>query len=77
GLVTEVDACLQQGLHGYDARICHSCLFLQIKFSSTSGGFIPSANQVWHRQKVDTPCGMLKYNTTRELSMQVFFPRNP
>ncbi|MPM95631.1 hypothetical protein SDC9_142786 [bioreactor metagenome] len=23
GLMAEVDACLQQGLHGYDARICH------------------------------------------------------
>ena len=48
GLVTEVDARLQQGLHGYDARICHSCVFLQFQFSCTSGGFIPSANPaVW------------------------------
>ena len=65
-LVTEVDARLQQGLHGYDVR-CHSVLFLQIRFSLTSGGFIPSANRLRHRQKVDAPCGMLKYNTTTDL----------
>ncbi len=41
--MTEVDACFQQGFHGYDVR-CHSVVFLQIKFSFTSGGFIPSAN---------------------------------
>ena len=28
GLVTEVDTCLQQGLHGYDVLICHVGLFL-------------------------------------------------
>ena len=42
--MTEVDACLQQGFHGYDVRICHVCLFLQINFVFTSGGFIPPAD---------------------------------
>ena len=80
GLVTEVDARLQQGLHGYDARICHSCVFLQFQFSCTSGGFIPPANPAvlgsGHRQKVDAPCGMLKYSITIRCAMQVFFPKS-
>ena len=80
GLVTEVDARLQQGLHGYDARICHSCVFLQFQFSWSSGGFIPPANPAvlgpGHRQKVDAPCGMLKYSITIQCAMQVFFPKS-
>ena len=74
GLVTEVDARLQQGLHGYDVRICHSVEFLQINFVFTSGGFIPPADppfRAGHEQEVDAPCGMLKYNTTDDSAMQV------
>ena len=79
-IMTEVDARLQQGLHGYDARICHSCVFLQFQFSWSSGGFIPPANPAvlgpGHRQKVDAPCGMLKYSITIQCAMQVFFPKS-
>ena len=44
GLVAEVDARLKQGLHGYDAGICHGICSSKSSLVFTSGGFIPPAN---------------------------------
>jgi len=42
--MTEVDACFQQSLHGYDVLICHVVLFLLLILVCTSSLFLPPAN---------------------------------
>ncbi|MBR5471267.1 MAG: hypothetical protein IKU81_03990, partial [Oscillibacter sp.] len=53
GLVTEVDACLQQGFHGYDVR-CHVVCSSKSNLVITSGGFIPSANHLAQTESLHT-----------------------